>query len=339
MNFIIFIKKTILCLQSLFLFCTFVAEARSAADPGSSGVQSLRSSLSYVAAVIKKKSQVNPKEIAIRNKIEQKILRTEWSRKIFERITQVQKEYLSEMLRNIQDTQLIHNRTQETLKQISEILNSSIVEGKELLDAVQKEVPVMVVTNHFGAYKLTGINPLLDLGVSIEGYDFIYPYPMYFAAISPIAQILNKNLYYVSEDFPLVFGEIHTKAGFIHVPSAIDGRNQGGRTVIIEQQIKDAMVQHPNFVIVNFPEGGTSGKYSGLGPYDLDQFKTGGYVVASHLGMIVIPVAQYFDKDEGYKLKVFAPYIPPVTSKEMYEEYANRDRLAIQSWLDQRKDF
>ena len=291
----------------------------------------------YVKAVVEKKSQADPKETVIREKIRQAVLREKWARDAFSHIRELQIAYLKEMVANVDNPELIHDKTQTILKEISTQLKSQIVEGADTLADIPKGSPVLIMTNHFGAYKLIAVSPEDDLGVDIPNYDAMYPYPMYFAAMHPVASAIGDNLYYVSEDFPLIFGQIHTEAGFIHAPPA-SVEIEGGKTLLLQEQTKDAISKRRNAAFVNFPEGGTSGKYTGMGLYDLSPFKTGGYVVAANLGIHVVPVAQYFDKDEGFQLKLLNPFIPAVSDKRGYERIAEGNRIEMQDWLNERKD-
>lgn len=294
-----------------------------------------RDSLEYIEAVVKKKSQNDGKEDVIRLKIADLVLQEEWSKKSFLDISQLQISYLKDMLKIVNNPQLVHDKTQEAVKKVSLLLKSKILEGGENLNAVNDK-PILIMTNHFGAYKLTAINPLDDLGVDIVNYDAMYPYIMYFAALYPVSELTNNNIYYVSEDFPLVFGKIHTQAGFLHVPPSSISLPKG-RTAFLQDQTRDAISNQKNVAIVNFPEGGTSGKYSGLSPYDLDPFKTGGYVVAANLRIHVVHVAQYFDKDDGFQLKVFEPFIPEIGDKSYYDQIASKGKDEMQKWLNKKK--
>lgn len=290
----------------------------------------------YVKALIEKKPHKDdPKEVRITDVISKEVLREQWARDAFSRVGEIQINYLREMLVDLPNANLVHDKTQQTLEEISKLLHSTIVEGQEHVDGLPKGQSVLIATNHFGAYKLLGINPQQELGVRIEGYDFLYPYPMYFAAFSPVAEALGDNLYYVSDDFPLVFGDIHREAGFINVPPAKVVTQ--GRTGILEEQTRSLLETHPHAAIVNYPEGGTSGKYSGLGPYDLDPFKTGAYVIAAHLGIPILPVAQYFDPQEGFKLRVFEPVIlDPKGTPDYFSSIAQGNQEEMQAWLNQR---
>jgi hypothetical protein len=291
---------------------------------------------SYTEAVVQKKPHKDDqRELAITQKISNLALKTEWAQSTIAVIHDLQIKYLQEVVANIKDPTFVYKRTQDFLKELSGLLKAEILEGFELLKGIPNGSPALVMTNHLGLYKLASINPKQDLNIDIPGYDFMYPSPLYFAGLYPVAEVIGDNLSYVSDDFPGVFGEIHRSAGFVHVPpQSIEKTN---RTEILQKQTSDVFNQHANTAIVNYPEGGTSGKYSGLGPYDLDPFKTGGYVIASKLGIRIIPVVQYFDPNKGLQLKVLQPYIPEVTDKAGYESMAEKDRQEMQKWLDERK--
>lgn len=283
----------------------------------------------YQEMVLKQKSQDDPKEVAIRNKIRDLVLQEPWARESFENIHQMQIEFLRTAAQNIANRDFVHDEAQAVLGEIAEEVRSEIVEGKELLSKIPKGSPVIIATNHFGAYKLLGIDPKKDIGVDIPGYDSMYPYLMYFAALKPVTDALGDNLYYSSNDFPGVFGEIHSAAGFIHVPALAESK-----TGALIEQTRLALEKHPNAGIVIFPEGTTSGKPSGNGPYHQEPYKTGGYVVAAELGVHILPIAQYFDPQKGYQLKVFEPFIPEKGTKESFAAYAEKNRAEIQTWFD-----
>lgn len=287
----------------------------------------------YLNAVVQKKPHKDdPKEIAIAGKIRDQVFMKEWAKEAIAKIRALQIEYMRGVVANSKNPALVYEHTQNILREISVLLNAKIAEGAEFLMEIPKGSPALVMTNHLGLYKLAGINPKEELGVDIPGYDFMYPSPMYFGGLSPIAEKIGDNLSYVSDDFPGVFGEIHRASGFVHVPPP--GAQTENRTEVLLRQTEGVFKMHPNTAIVNFPEGGTSGKYTGLGPYDLDPFKTGGYVIASKLRIRVIPVAQYFNPEKGLQLKVFPSYIPEITDKEGYEKHAKKDQQQMQEWLN-----
>ena len=285
----------------------------------------------YVTRILDQKSQSDPKEIAIREKIQALVFAEQWAKDAFVVIRDRQINYLKDAVAHREDPRYIHDLTQRALEEVAGLVKTKIVEGAELLEKIPSGSPVLIATNHFGAYKLLGVDPKEDIGVDIPGYRAMYPYLMYFAALRPVAERLQDGLYYASNDFPGVFGEIHTSAGFIHVPALAESK-----TAALIEQTKAAIAKRRNAAIVNYPEGTTSGKPTGGSPYELNPFKTGAYVIASDLGMHVIAVAQYFDPHGGFELKVFEPFVPEKTDRAGYEAYAQRDHARMQKWLEGR---
>jgi hypothetical protein len=294
-----------------------------------------RNTPEYIKAVVDKKPHIDdPKDIRIRQLIEERFLQEDWARAAFDSIRQEQIEYLRNVTARVDEPEYVDGVTQDTLKRISTELHSTVEEGSEHLAGLPKGKPVLIMTNHLGTYKLTGINPQRELGEGVDiydGYDFMYPYPLYFAALNPVAEALGDKLSYSSDDFPGVYGKVHTEAGFVHVPPA--SIVTSGRTEALIKQTGGIIKNQPNTALVNFPEGGTSGKYNEAGPYDLLDFKTGGYVVAAELGMTVLPVAQFFDPHEGMRLKVFPPMNVATTTREQYHDLASQTQAEMQGWL------
>lgn len=289
----------------------------------------------YIQAVIEKKPHGDdPKDIRIRQIIEDRFLQEPWAREAVDHIRGEQIDYLKDVVAHVEDAAYVDAKTQETVANIADELHATIEEGGEHLAGLERGQPVMIMTNHLGIYKLTGINPQTDINGSAEsydGYDFMYPYPLYFAGVNPVAEQLGDSLSYTSDDFPGVYGQVHTEAGFIHVPPA--SLVQGGRTEALKAQTAEVFQRKPATALVNFPEGGTSGKYNEAGPYDLLDFKTGGYVIAAELGIPIVHVAQYFDPHEGMRLKVFEPMQLQPTDREGYQAVASRAQADMQAWL------
>jgi hypothetical protein len=294
-----------------------------------------RTSPEYIEAVISKKPHgEDPKDIRIRNIIEDRFLQEDWARAAIGNIREEQITYLRDVIPRVDEPEYVDAATQEIVRRISSELHSTIEEGQENLGKISAGRPVMIMTNHLGTYKLTGINPQTEVNGSIERYDkydFMYPYPLYFAALSPVAEALGDSLSYTSDDFPGVYGKVHSEAGFVHVPPA--SLVASGRTEALTAQTNEVFLRKPNTALVNFPEGGTSGKYNEAGPYDLLDFKTGGYVIAANLGIPVLHVAQYFDPHEGMRLKVFEPMDIQPTDREGYQELAAHAQAEMQAWL------
>jgi hypothetical protein len=291
----------------------------------------------YTEAITKKAPRRDDSlDIAIVKKIKQCILRERWARDAFTAIRKRQIEYLREVLAKSDDDAFVYTRTQEVLAEFAGLLRAEIEEGMEHLAEIQRGRPVILATNHLSAYKLTGFDPKRELGVAIQNYDFITPSPMFIAGFVPASKALGDNLSYVSDDFPGVFGRIHRAAGFVHVPPKETLKT--GRTAYLLEQTRETFRKRQDTALVNFPEGQTSGKHEGLGPYDLAQFKTGGYVIAADLKTRVVPIAQYFDPRKGMRLKVFPSYIiPESTVRNVVQRYADKDRGDMQKWLNKKR--
>ncbi|MES2971223.1 MAG: hypothetical protein V4702_02810 [Patescibacteria group bacterium] len=292
----------------------------------------------YVQGVVETKPRaLDQKDLRMRELIRVTILKEPWAEEAFAKIHEEQISYLRDAVQHLGSPAYIDGITQETLRKIGTELRATIEEGEKNLTPLRSK-PVLVMTNHLGAYKLTPINPQVDLGDEVpryDGYDFMYPYLLYFAALSPVADALGNALSYTSIDYPGIFGQIHTEAGFIHVPPpSLVSR---GRTETLKQQTAKVIQRRPNTAVVNFPEGGTGGKYDEAGPYDLRDFKTGGYVIAAELGIPILIVGQYFDTHLGMRLKVFDPIYPQSGTKETFECLASDTRAEIQAWLRQKE--
>jgi len=161
----------------------------------------------------------------------------------------------------------------------------------------------------------------------------MYPSPLFFGGLKPVSDRLGDDLVYVSDDFPGNLGKIHRDSGFIHVPPQT--AQPTGRTTYLIEQTAAAFKKRPNTTMVNFPEGKTTGKYSGKGVYDLEPFFTGGYVVAANLGVRILPVAQCWDPHSGLKLKVFPSYKLNPSDKDDIKAHADLDQKHMQAWFDE----
>src|SRR3989344_495025 len=97
----------------------------------------------YLSELLKQKSQNDPKEIAIREKVRAVMLKENWAKYAFEKVRQQQIDYIKDAVANIQNDAYVHDLTQKNLREISEEMKSKIVEGKHLLDKVPKQHPAI----------------------------------------------------------------------------------------------------------------------------------------------------------------------------------------------------
>ena len=82
-----------------------------------------------------------------------------------------------------------------------------------------------------------------------------------------------------------------------------DGQN---RTQKLIDDVNRLMIDHKS-VVVMYPEGGTSGKRNEGGPYDLDIFHKGAFVVANISISLSCPLSQFFNSKSGFEIDVLEP--------------------------------
>lgn len=276
-------------------------------------------------------SSTDSDEVRITQALESELLRTSWAKDFFSIAKTKQIEFFRNALSNLQNPREIYQNAQTLIQELSTLGKSHIVEGQENLEDLH--APAFIVSNHLGDYKLATIKPE-ELGLQLDT-DQIHPFPMYYSPYHPIGKLIGADL-----------GDAHVQL----LPPLYDVEKASGLVTIIagvpngvtrlEKETREVLEQHPNLLMVVFPEGGTSGKRNGGGPYDLEKFKTGAFVIAANLGIPALPVAKYFDPREGYKLRVFPAVnlnaMPDSTqARTYYEEQANRTQTEIQEWLNQ----
>ena len=287
--------------------------------------------MSHLDDVLKRlPRQTDENEIRIVKLIREQLLKTEWAKSIFEALRQQLIQYFISSIEILNQPDKIHQATQEVLEELSTISRSRIVSGEENLDRLSKRSPVIAVVNHLGTYKLTEIQPR-EIRIDLP-LDIIHPFPIYYAPLVPVAKILEDNLYETHVELPEPLLSIQKAAGIIVVPP-----DQGALTKL-QTATSELITQHPNALITIFPEGGTTGKRNNGGPYDLDEFKTGGFVIASHLNLPVLPVCQYFNPESGFELGILPPVkVENTENREYYKELARSTQASMQSWLNSRK--
>ncbi len=284
----------------------------------------------------------DPLEQRIRRLIQDQACSTEQGRIMFDRARELQTTYYQDCLQKLDDEQYIHERTQKLLNELADIFHPRIVDGEDYLGQLPEGKPVFVVLNHYSGHKLSTVFSK-DIGVravDLEGKEMeeIYPPPLHYAPVKPIADRLGARLYDSHIELPnenLV--KIQHAAGGVVIPP-----KEGIFRQVVEQSQK-FVENHPNDILVNFPEGESSGKRNQGGPYDMVPFHKGAFVIASQLGATILPVAMFFNPESGFELGVFKPFVPdPKTedreaSNEYFESVAESTRKTMQDWLDQRK--
>lgn len=248
---------------------------------------------------------------------------------------ELQKAYFINSLSNLGHPKEIYRDTQELLKRIAILTNSRIVEGMEILDRLPSGKPVFIVLNHFGINKLTTLPPK-EIGLEDIEVEEIYPFPMYYAAMQPIADKLAVNL---SEAHLILPGQkltaLQEAAGLIVIPEEKDKFN------VIKQRTFSVINANPKVSMVIFPEGRTSGKSNNGGPFDtINYFHSGVWGIATELAKdgLVVPILtayQYWNPANGFEVGVVNMDLPkPDTTVDEQKALAKNSRRIMQQALD-----
>lgn len=270
--------------------------------------------------------------------IREQTLKTPWAQEVVKQVREELKAYYLDAMKVVSsNSSLVHDKTQGVIKRIAEITNSKIAYGSEHLQKLANRKPCFLVGNHFGFYKLTQLHPREELGVDIE-LDSMNALPTFFAAYSPVATAVGNNLYLAAFPFPGIFGNVQDHTGWVTIPL----RNDEG-VEFLAQQTSEKIREHPNYALTVLAEGKTSGKRNHGGPYTLEDFRTGSFVIAGMLQLPIIPVAQFFNstEGEGFEIGVF----PPITPKNpesvgdqrtYFKNLAQDTQGQMQEWLNER---
>lgn len=283
-------------------------------------------------------SRNEPLEVRIRGLIEDQAYSTDLGRRMFGDARHILVDYFRESLANAGNPELIHDKTQEALKQLAGTTNARIVSGEDKLESLPKGAPIFALVNHYSGYKLMDIEQS-DFGVDFEGMDYVVPFPFFYSSLIPAAEKLGDNLYDAHLAMPDVFGRIQEESGLLVIPT------ENNAYVDIKRKTKEIIDKTPNALIAIFPEGESSGKRNNGGPYDLVKFHGGSIAIAYELGIPVIPICQYFNPESGFEVGILDSIrfdnVPESSDKDARKEYfagkAEEARSKMQSWLDQRK--
>lgn len=295
----------------------------------------------YIEATIKQLPSLDdPRERRIIDVMREKILVTPWAKDTFAKLRQLEIDNWDDAFSHLSQPEYIHDVTQKGVVEAAHIVNSKIVTGEENLKELTKASPVMVISNHFGTFKLISMSPeeLQARGITHPVPNIYYPYLTYYMPFQPVAEALGNNVYEGSFEEPAKLGDLFRATGSIDVPPPEMFREPQERTDALVELTGKLFKNRPNAALVIFPEGGTTGKRSGGSIYDLEKLKTGAFIIAAKLGVPILPVGQYFNVDSGFELGVFKPFsLEAGKPKEYYEEVANKSRTEIQAWLNQRQ--
>jgi hypothetical protein len=280
-----------------------------------------------------KSQEADPQEVRIKGLLKEHFEKG-GGLEMLERAKALEEEYLREVVADLSDPRSVHDKTQALLNSLAEAMNSRIVEGKSHLDRFPKGTPALAVVNHFSGYKLAPIEQEA-VGVKIPEIEEIYLPPLFYSSIYPVAQEMGDTLHEAHFELPHPLLEIQEAAGTIIVPTSGEGVFDR-----VLERTRTHLDTHPHSLTVIFPEGGSSGKRNNGGPFDLDKFHTGTFRIAERLGVPIVPVAQYFNPEQGFELGILEPFTPVHDgSNEYFTQVADRTRQGMQEWINARSSL
>ena len=276
------------------------------------------------------------KEVVIRKLLQDTLTPDDQSKQTFRDFKKILIDYFTNSTQNIDDPKYIHDKTQSLIEKISTRGNTTIVSGTEFITDNLISRPVFIATNHLCLYKLAIINPNSDLGVDDAGVEEMYSLPLFHASNYPVAQLLRDSLYIAAYEFPGTIGKIQKAAGGVIIKLKEELEMSNGQTGVetLISESRKFFAQHPNAALSILPEGKTSGKSNGISPYDLEEFRTGAFVVAAQLEVPIIPVTQKFINNK-FEVKILKPiYLNNRTTKNEFADVAASTREEMQSHLN-----
>lgn len=299
----------------------------------------------YIEACIQQLPSLDdPQEVEIIRVMEQEVS-TPNARRMVEEEKDAVKSSLRDILAHPGDLSYAQAKGRQTSAEVSRLLNSTVVSGKEKLLGLEKGKPVFLSANHLGMYKLAGLSPeeLAEIGFHADHETpsiYYSPVPFY-APFHPVAQELGDEVYTAALEEPGKLGELSRSTGYIDVPPSTD-MIQGsdgtgpGRVDVMTEESRRFFEEQPNSAILVFPEGGTTGKRNGGKIYEMGEFHTGLFVIASHLEVPVVLLAHRFNPDRGIEIAVVdVVRLGKNASREEIQQAASDARVSTQSALDQ----
>lgn len=239
------------------------------------------------AASARQPKESDPQEQSIKKSLESTILRTEFARKFIIKATRKQDIFFNNALLNIDDAAGTRNEYLKLLNDLSRESNSHVTSGIDFLSSVNKK-GLIIITNHLGIVKLT----------KVQGFE---PFPLRHASIFPIVQSLRMSIHESAIELPDDLLKVQQNCEVVVVRAGGNNRT----TKLIDDS--KMLINSKKSAIIMYPEGGTTGKRNNGGPYDLDAFHSGAFIVAKELGISVLPVCQYFNPNSGFEIDILKP--------------------------------
>lgn len=266
----------------------------------------------------------DPLELVIRARLEN-LVSSPWAKEAIEKMRLTQSDFLSFAFDNLKEPEKILQRHGQVLPQLAQICRTKIVSGEDSLKGILPG-KVILVTNHLGMSKLTRIDNR-DRHLPV-GLDEIEPFLIRYAPLTLIADSLGAELHEASIELPGSLIRIQESCGVLTIPVSGSGRAEQ-----LIDKIQGTLAKDQRQTFVMYPEGGTSGKRNGGGPYDLDEFHRGSFVVAARTRLPVMPVCQFFDSERGMELQIMSPFYVPESDLDSVNNVARNVRGEMQKVL------
>jgi len=251
------------------------------------------------ARISRQPTEKDPQELRIRRELE-KFISTPWAREAIKKMKKKQEGFLGFSFSHLREPREILKKYRELLIELNRISNAKIIAGERYLDELRNEKGIIIVTNHFGIAKLTRIdNSGGRFPVPIKTIE---PFPSRCASLLLASERLDGDLHETAIELPGALTQIQKACGVLTIPPVGEKR-----TKILIEKVEGLVKKESGAVIVMYPEGGTTGKRNNGGPYDLDEFHSGAFVVAAKTRTPILPVCQTFDPKKGFGLVILEP--------------------------------
>ncbi len=282
-------------------------------------------------AIERQPKENDPQEIRIKKALGEQLLNTSWAKETFEEIRLQQLDFFRQALTDLSNPQKIRTNYLELLKKLAATGKTKVVTGVEELANIEEERGLIIVTNHLGTAKLTAFTPQ-QLGINIP-IDKIEPFPIRHAPLAILSSQLQRPIFETAVELPSPLDQIQAATEVIVIAAGGIGRLRQ-----LENNTSKTLERKKNALIIMYPEGGTTGKRNRGGPYDLDMFQSGAFVVAAHLNVPILPIAQYFNPNSGFELGIL-PLIKVENRNdhEYFNRLAKTSQTNMQTWLDSQK--
>lgn len=235
--------------------------------------------------------------------IRKKLKETVSSESSVEMLGSIKKElefFLINSFNNLDKPLIIKSLHKELLEKLTDLSKAKVISGTNNLNRIRDKGPFLILSNHFGIIPLTLIDnydnkftwPLKQIGV----------FPARMMALNLLSKILDINFVEVAIELPEPIATIQRASPQILIP-----RDSKDRVNILHNKLQKIIDGENNIGIVIYPEGNMSGKFNRKGPYDMDQFHLGPFVLAKQLELKILPVCQYFNPSQGFELSILKP--------------------------------